>query len=147
MIFGRGDFVFFGQAFLLFFTNFIGIVISASFTFRVLGYSSAIKAKKSLAILLVLLVLTLVPLYISYKQIVATHHFERTWTQERFLVADKYLIVKDAHLIHKGDKQIITMTILARDRLTRRDLAQLKKKIQQYYPRKLEIRADIKYIL
>ena len=144
---GRGDYDFFLQAFLLFFTNFIGIVISASFTFRVLGYSSAIKARKSFALLMALMSLTLVPLYISYNQIVATHHFERGWKNERFLVDNKYLIVKDARLINHGKKKIITMTLLARDRLSRQDLMMLKEKIQHYYPQKLEIRAKINYIL
>lgn len=144
---GRGDFAFFSQAFLLFFTNFIGIVISASFTFRVLGYSSAIKSKKSLSILLGLMLLTVIPLYVSYQQIVDTHNFENSWKHERFLVHDKYLIVKNAHLIHHGDKKIITMTILARGQLSRGDLLQLKEKIQQYYHEKFEIRAKINYIL
>ena len=40
---GRGDPYFFGQAFLLFSTNLVGIIVFAALTFRVLGYSAAIK--------------------------------------------------------------------------------------------------------
>jgi uncharacterized hydrophobic protein (TIGR00271 family) len=144
--FGRGDMAFFSQAFLLFFTNFVGIVISASFTFRILGYSSAIQAKKGLAVLFILMGLILFPLYLSYQQIVTTYNVERLWKQERFLVSDKYIIVKDAHLIHKGSKKIIHVTILARDQLSRWDLALLNKKIQPYFSESIEIRAEINYI-
>ena len=39
---GRGDPYFFGQAFLLFSTNLVGIIVFAALTYRVLGYSAAI---------------------------------------------------------------------------------------------------------
>ena len=43
---GRMDFYFFYQAFLLFSTNLVGIIISATFTFRILGYSAVVRSKR-----------------------------------------------------------------------------------------------------
>ena len=59
----------------------------------------------------------------------------------------KYLIVRRAKLARTKDKIIITMDILAREQLTRADMDLFQKKIQENYPRKLLIRADVIYIL
>ena len=144
---GRMDLYFFGQAFLLFSTNLIGIIIAATITFRFLGYSSAVRDKRGIAFVTVILFVIAIPLYLSYNQIVEKYNFETAWEHERFLVNDKYLIIKKARLIHSFDKEVIVMDIMARERLTRDDMLQLKKKIQRNFSRKLVIRANIIYIL
>ena len=144
---GRLDFNFFGEAFLLFSTNLIGITLAATVTFRVLGYSPAIQNKRSLGVVALLLALISVPLYFSYDNIVEKMVMEKSWKKERFLVNGKYLIVRKANLEHHGDKLIITMEILARETLSREDLDLFQKKIQRYYSRKIVIRADVIYIL
>ena len=143
---GRLDLEFFGQAFLLFSTNLVGITVAATLTFRVLGYSPAVKSKRGISIVLLLLVLITVPLYLSYNRIVKTRGFEQSWQDERFLVHGKYLIIKNAHLSEYSNKDILTMDILARDQLTRSDLAELKRKISYNFSEDLVIRANVKYI-
>jgi uncharacterized hydrophobic protein (TIGR00271 family) len=95
---GRGDFHFFFQAFLLFATNLIGIIIAAAITFRILGFSPAIRSKRNLAIVFGLLALISVPLYMSYHRIVEERIIEKSWQKERFLINDKYVIVEKADL-------------------------------------------------
>jgi len=143
---GRLDFHFFFQAFLLFNTNLIGIVLAASFTFRVLGYSAAIRSKRHLTIVLLLSVLIAVPLYLSYERIVDKAVYEKSWRRERFLVNEKYIIIQNAHVSRQGGKQIIAMDLLAREPLTRSDLNELRRKIQANFPEKLVIRARTIYI-
>jgi uncharacterized hydrophobic protein (TIGR00271 family) len=143
---GRWDFYFFGQAFLLFATNLIGIILAATFTFRVLGYSAAVRGKRNIGLVALFLVLITIPLYLSYNSIVETMVFETSWQQERFLVNGKYLIVKKAELTHYRDKEVIVMDIMAREPLTREDLAQFKRKIQANFTKKLIIRASTIYI-
>lgn len=92
------------------------------------------------------LVLITIPLYLSYNSIVETMVFETSWQQERFLVNGKYLIVKKAELTHYRDKEVIVMDIMAREPLTREDLAQFKRKIQANFTKKLIIRASTIYI-
>ena len=143
---GRGDVFFFAQAFLLFSTNLIGITLAATFTFRALGYSAVVGSKRSLAFVALIMLLISIPLYISYQQIVDKTNFERNWRQERFLVNDKYLIIQKADVVHYRDKEVLTMDILAREPLSRNDLAQLKRKIQSNFSKELVIRAQVLYI-
>ena len=143
---GRGDFHFFFQAFLLFSTNLIGIIIAAAFTFRILGFSPAIRSKRNLAIVFCLLAIISVPLYMSYHRIVEERIIEKNWQKERFLVNDKYVIVEKADLHWQGDKTIVVMNVVVRDILTRKDLNVFRKKIKTYFPGKLIIRAKTVYI-
>jgi uncharacterized hydrophobic protein (TIGR00271 family) len=143
---GRMDFYFFYQAFLLFSTNLVGIIISATFTFRVLGYSAAVRRKASLVVVFIFLVLISIPLYLSYSRIVEDRVFEQSLRKERFLVNEKYLIIIKASIIWRGDKRIILMDILAREPLTRKDLNAFKKKIQTNFSKKLIIRLKTFYI-
>lgn len=143
---GRLDFHFFSEAFLLFATNLVGIIMAATLTFRILGYSPAVKAKRHFGVVFMLLLLIAIPLYISYEHIVEKIVTEESWKHERFLVNGKYIIIKNAQMTpHKG-KSIIVMDILARELLTRKDLAVLKKKIEANFSKKIIIRINTIYI-
>jgi uncharacterized hydrophobic protein (TIGR00271 family) len=144
---GRGDPYFFGQAFLLFSTNLVGIIVFAALTFRVLGYSAAIKGKRSMGYVVLALALITIPLYLTYEDFVEKIQWEQSWQKERFLVNGKYIIVRKAEILHRRDRDIILMDILARDRLSRDDLDDFKQKVQTNFSRKLVIRANIIYIL
>ena len=143
---GRLDFHFFYEAFLLFSTNLVGIIIAATFTFRVLGFSAVVKGKRSLAVVFIFLVLISIPLYFSYFRIVEDRVFEQSLRQERFFVNEKYLIIIKASIIWRGDNRIILMDILAREPLTREDLNAFKKKIQANFSKKLITRLKSFYI-
>jgi uncharacterized hydrophobic protein (TIGR00271 family) len=143
---GRLDFNFFYQAFLLFSTNLVGILIAATFTFRALGFSAAVKSKRGLGVAFIFLVLISIPLYFSYFRIVEDRAFEKSWQHERFLVNEKYLIIQKAAVSHRGDKELIIMDILARESLTREDLNAFKKKLQANFNKKLIIRVNMTYI-
>ena len=143
---GRADMYFFGQAFLLFATNLIGIILAAAFTFRVLGYSAVVAGKRGVAFVAILLCIISIPLYFSYQQIADKTIVEFNWSRERFLVNGKYLIVQKADVVHRPDKDIITMDILAREPLTRDDLALFKRKIEDNFSKKITIRSRIIYI-
>jgi uncharacterized hydrophobic protein (TIGR00271 family) len=143
---GRLDFHFFYQAFLLFSTNLVGIVVAANFTFRVLGYSPAIRNKRNLGIALLLSALIAIPLYLSYDRIVDKIVHEKSWQKERFLVNGKYIIVQKADITQKRDKSVVVMDILARELLTREDLTMFRNKIQRNFDKKLIIRVKTIYI-
>ena len=144
---GRGDPYFFGQAFLLFSTNLVGIIVFAALTFRVLGYSAAIKGKRSMGYVVLALALITIPLYLTYDDFVEKIRWEQSWQKERFLVNGKYIIVRNAEILHRRDRDIVLMDIMARERLSRDDLDAFKQKVQTNFSRKLVIRANIIYIL
>jgi uncharacterized hydrophobic protein (TIGR00271 family) len=143
---GRLDFYIFYQAFLLFSTNLVGIIISATYTFRILGYSAAVRSRGGIGVVFIFLVLISIPLYLTYFRIVEDRVFEQSWQKERFLVNEKYLIIRKASIFWRGDKRIILMEILAREPLTREDLTAFKKKIQANFNKKLIIRIKTFYI-
>lgn len=143
---GRFDIEFFSQAFLLFSTNLVGITLAATFTFRLLGYSPAVQSKHGIGIVFLLLILITIPLFLSYKKIMDTRKFEQAWKEERFLVHGKYLIIQNAQLSEIRNKDILTVDILAREPLTRSDLAELKRKIRYNFSEDLIVRANIFYV-
>lgn len=143
---GRLDPLFFSQAFLLFGTNLIGIILAATITFRVLGFSPVVRDKRAVLIVSLFLVLIAIPLSMAYQGIVERARFEKSWQQERFLVNGKYLIVQEAILNEFHDKKILTIEIHAREQLNRDDLTKFKNKIEQNFNEDIIIRAKITYI-
>ena len=143
---GRFDIVFFANAFLLFATNLIGIVLAAIITFRVLGYSAAVRDKRSLSIAFGFLLLISIPLSLSFMGITERSRFEESWKHERFLVNGKYLIVKDADIFSYQKRKIMIVDLHVREPLTRMDLNEFKQKVQQNFSEDLLIRTRIVYI-
>lgn len=143
---GRLDISFFSQAFLLFSTNLVGILLAAIFTFRVLGYSPAVRGKTSMRLAIITMILIAVPLSLSYEDIVNKLVMEKYWQNERFLVNGKYLIVQKARVTTQQNKNVMTMDVLAREQLSRDDLTKLRHKVEANISKELVIRARIIYI-
>jgi uncharacterized membrane protein len=131
---------------LLFSTNLFGITVAATFTFRMLGYSAVVRSKRSLGVVFIFLALIAIPLYLSYHRIVEDRVLEKSWQNERFLVNEKYLIIRKAAISWHGNKQVITMDLLARELMTREDLNAFKDKIQANFDKKLILRVNTIYI-
>jgi uncharacterized hydrophobic protein (TIGR00271 family) len=144
---GQGDMLVFMQAFLLFFTNLIGISLAATLTFLVLGYSNVLKSKKSLIAIAVIMLFITFPLYTSFHKIVEKEQMSKATRYERFLVNGKYIIVKTAKLRESEGKDILDIKLNVRESLDRHDLYELKIKIEKNFKRELRINATVEYIL
>ena len=144
---GQADLGFFLQAFLLFFTNLIGIILAATITFRILGYSSVLRNKRGFIFVALSLFAVSIPLYLSYERIVDTLVHQKKMEKERFLINDKYIIIKNVKITYYQNKNIIDMDILTRDQLTRFDMDKLKNKIQSRFGKKIFIRTRVINIL
>lgn len=143
---GRLDLPFFGQAFLLFSTNLIGIILAATMTFRILGFSPAVRNKRGISVVFLFLFLISIPLYIAFQGIVERSQFENNWQHERFLVNEKYLIVQHATLNTIFNKKVLTVEIHTREPLNRYDMNIFKQKIKRNFTDDLYIRAKLVYI-
>ncbi len=144
---GQGNMdVFFG-AFLLFFTNLVGISIAATLTFQALGFSSVVKSRKSMFIVSALLIATSFPLYFSYSKIIQSYQLEKFIEQSRFLVNDKYVIIKSVSVVDRDEVTVIDLTLSVREALKRQDLELLRQRLQDQVEHKLFIRAEVEYIL
>jgi len=144
---GQGDMLVFMQAFLLFFTNLIGISLAATLTFLVLGYSNVLKSKKSLIAIAMIMLFITFPLYTSFHKIVEKEQMSKATRYERFLVNGKYIIVKTAKLRESEGKDILDIKLNVRESLDRHDLHELKIKIEKNFKRELRINATVEYIL
>jgi len=144
---GYGKFTVFEGAFLLFFTNLIGIVLSAVITFQILGFSSVLKSKKSIIFIFLLIVGVSYPLYLSYDKIIQRYQIAKMLKQHRFIVNNKYIIIKDVSVSFHNDIKIFKLTLLVRNSLNRDDLQRLKEDIQRLFNAKLVVQTQMEYIL
>lgn len=143
---GMGDVGFFGNAFLLFSTNLIGIILAATLTFRVLGFSPVVRNRRGLILVTILLSLISIPLYLSYTSLVETMVLEKTWEHERFLINDKYLIVQQAEVRQQREHDLLFLRVLTREPLDRSDLNQLEERVQANFSERLHFRVQLIYI-
>lgn len=143
---GRLDLVFFQQAFLLFATNLVGIILAATLSFRVLGFSPVVRDKLGMIVVLVFFAIISTPLFMAFQSIVEKSQFEQGWKDERFLVNEKYLIVNSATLHKFKERDVLTVEVYAREPLNRMDLTIFRRKIQRNFTDDLVIRANVIYI-
>jgi len=144
---GRGNLDFFLHAFLLFSTNLVGITLAATFTFRILGYSPIVYAKRGIGIVFALFMVISIPLYTTYERIVETIAFESLMEKSRFLVNGKYIMVHNPRLTYSKGVKVLLADILTRDDIDRRDLIDLKNKIKLHFNAKVIIKIRVLYIL
>ena len=144
---GYGEIPIFLGAFLLFFTNLIGIVIAAVITFQILGFSSVVKSKKSVIFIFSLLLAVSFPLYISYDKMIQRYEISNMLKEHRFIVNNKYIIINNANILFHGDVRILNLNLLVRESLNRDDLRMLKYDIQRLFNTKLFIKTKVEYIL
>lgn len=74
----------FQGALLLFFTNLVGIILAASFTFLVMGYAPFSRAAKGMALSMVMAGFVAVPLFFSFLGIIQTEQIENQLANQRF---------------------------------------------------------------
>jgi len=144
---GYSDFSMFFGAFLLFFTNLVGIVLAAVLTFQVLGFSNVVKSKKGFALVFILLVSVSFPLYISYDHMIERYKLAKMLEEHRFIVNNKYIIVKDAKVFFGRKMRVVDLKLNVRESLNRKDLEELKEDIQMLFNEKLFITTELEYIL
>lgn len=144
---GRGDPYFFMQAFLLFVTNMVGIILAAMFTFRVLGFSPVVRGKRGVWIMLILLALITVPLYIAYEQIVDRVVFEKKLESDRYFINGKYLQVSKVKVSYHKGRMLLIVDLLAKEPLTRDDLWRFKRKLQSQFEEPLIVQTNVIYFL
>lgn len=131
--------VFWG-AFLLFMTNLFGIVLAASATFLVLGFSPFRVAKKGILIALIFAVIVSIPLTLSFNKMVKEQ--EVISTIKAWNVAGMEL--RDIK-IRDGKKMVISLEILSKDIIKNHQIDELKTRLESSLnkPVRLEARTAI----
>lgn len=144
---GRADFWFFGQAFLLFFTNLVGIIVAATLTFRVLGFSPVLRARRKLGAIVVMLALIAIPLGITSSQISERWEAEERLAWERFDINGKPVIITRVERAGAGGPADLMITVAVREPLKPGDFEALREQIRDLLGRDARIKLDIHYLL
>ncbi len=144
---GLGSFGIFFEAFLLFFTNLVGIVLAGALTFYTLGFSNVLKNKRAIAVVTAVMITISFPLYHSYTEIMQKHRIAGILQKERYLVNGKTVIVEAAEVSFEGRRLRLNLELVTRTILDRRDLRALKEKLERRFDRELDIRARVEYLL
>ncbi len=115
----------FYQAFLLFVTNFVGIIFAAALTFLVMGFAPIKRAKKGLTYALVTALVIAVPLYLSFNAMVVDSNIRAKLEQKEYIVANKEIKIENVVIKHR-DKMVLKCDFIVSQTLNSDELAQLK---------------------
>lgn len=126
-------------ALLLFLTNLIGIALAAAVTFLVLGYAPILKARRGLAISLLLLGLISVPLSVSFYNIYSYWSIERDAGTAVFQVHGKQLHLKQLQVTIQRNKVLLRADVNARQPVDIDDLMALKQQLSERWGREVEL--------
>ncbi len=115
----------FYQAFLLFVTNFVGIIFAAALTFLVMGFAPIKRAKKGLTYALVTALVIAVPLYLSFNAMVVDSNIRAKLEQKEYIVANKEIKIENVVIKHR-DKIVLKCDFIVSHPLNNSELAELK---------------------
>jgi len=119
----------FMMAFLLFITNLVGIVLTAAFTFVMLGFSPLKVAKKGIMTWLVIVALVSIPLYSAFLQMQEDIKIQRTLSNLAFNVGQHDVTLTQAKLLHHPQKDEIRCEVISSGILSKEEKKVLKETI------------------
>ena len=144
---GWGNMAMFTNAFLLFSTNLIGIVMAGAMTFFLLGYAPIVVAKRGIILWLVATVLITLPLYQSFDVMKKNIELKKTLTQHRFTLNNQNIQLKQIeYQMHHNSIQLRCEIILDY-KLSKAQKEELHQKISILAGKPTEIIATFRYRL
>ena len=116
---GWGDLAVFKSAFLLFLTNFAGIIFAASVSFLVLGFSPLKRAQKGMLISMAMLLVIAIPLYFSFTYMVKDANIKQTLEQKHFQINQHTIDLENIQILHpKTDALVIRCDMIVHKHLS-----------------------------
>ena len=144
---GRGESYVFEGAILLFVTNLVGIMVAATMTFQFLGFSNTVKRKKSLTLIILVLVVLSYPLYRTYSASLQRYYLTRALANEQLMINNNKVLIEKAVIDYQNKQRIINITLVVKQALNEHEMKLLRQVIKQRFTSKGQIRISIKYIL
>lgn len=135
---GWFDWVVFWGAFLLFLTNLVGIVLAASLTFLVLGFSPFKLAGKGLGFSLVIVVLVSIPLVLSFSRMVDENRIIRQLEGQTVLGVQ----LQDVR-VRPGTPTYISVKLLADQPVTLQQVDAIKQELEQQLGHSVLLEANV----
>ena len=144
---GWGDWSIFSSAFLLFSTNLIGIVLTASITFLALGYAPLYIAKKGIILWTIASLLITIPLYHSFEIMQERAKIKKALVNQSFDINDKTINLK--HIEYQANSKIaeVRCEVIINKKLTEEERDILHQYISLTVGRPTEVIATFRYRL
>jgi len=144
---GWGDWHMFMTAFLLFITNLVGIVLAASFTFMILGFSPFRVAKRGILIWLFIVSLVSIPLYNSFKQMKEDIKIQKILSNLSFDLGRHRVTLTHIKFMHKPKNNEIRCEVIASGILDIDEKRVLKEAILKSIHKEAEVIVTFRYRL
>ena len=135
------DFTVFWGAFLLFLTNLVGIILAAVVTFMFLGYSPFHRAKRGLALTLILAAILCIPLAIGFGHMVAEHQI----VQQLDGIELDEVKLRDVS-VRPGTPLRISLTLVSGSAVDDATMDRVKQRIEQKLQQSVELEIGVKVI-
>jgi len=144
---GWADWSMFSTAFLLFITNLVGIVLAASFTFAILGFSPLHLAKKGITTWLVIVALVAIPLYSSFAKMKEDIRIQKTLANVAFNVGEHDVKLTHIELVHRTNIDEIRCEVISSGVLDKDEKKRLKNAILKSIDKQAEVIVTFRYLL
>ena len=136
---GWGSLPMFFNAFLLFLTNLVGIVLAAGLVFMLMGFSPIKRAKKGLTFGLVFVILVSIPLTFSFRQMVLDAQLKRSLQTQVFHLGKKSVEIDRLELRHIRGKDLLVCDLIVSSPLKKEEILRLKEKIEKIARQPLQL--------
>ncbi len=144
---GWGDFDVIYGSFLLFITNLVGITLSASLTFLVLGYAPIHRAKKGLVYSSIILAIVTVPLIISFTKLIKQNNILSELNNKTYIIDNKKIDISVLEVDLSGDVPLLFIKTKSEELLSKYDLQILKQNISKEIDDEVELDIFMKNIV
>ncbi|RXJ88878.1 TIGR00341 family protein [Arcobacter sp. CECT 8983] len=135
-------------AFLLFLTNLVGMTLSASLTFIVLGYAPIKKAKKGLIYTFLLLVLISVPLSNTFGKMVEKNELSNKIKEiKKVNINDKSIVLKLLDVENKKAYVYVRLELISNSYTSTLEYKEIKKRIEKKLDRNILLEVSSKLIV
>ena len=128
-------------SFLLFITNLVGITLSATLTFMVLGYAPIKRAKKGILYTSILMSLITIPLFLSFMQVVEKNkYFNKLNSVKSMLINSHKVELNIKTLENKSRAIIINIEVLSNKNLSLDSYNLIKQKLENKVDKNIILR-------
>jgi len=144
---GWGNWHMFSMSFLLFVTNLVGIVLSAAFTFVLLGFSPLAIARKGIMIWMSIVFAVAIPLYSSFDTMKEDIQIQRTLANVSFSLGRHDIQLTQIQLIHHTETDEIRCEVISTGLLNIEEKKLLKEAILKSINKEAEVIVTFRYRL
>jgi len=134
-------------SFLLFITNLVGITLSASLTFLVLGYAPLKRAKKGLVYTSIILALVAIPLIISFTKLIKQNSILSKLNNKIYIIDNKKIDIAVLEVDLSSKIPLLFIKTRSDTLLSKEDLASLKKNISEHIDDNVTLNVSMRTIV